>query len=113
MREPQFQEQVALYKRRENLELIAAWAPPRVTPAEDRPLRRSLRRPSAARPLAHGPRGAVPGAEPDGLPDPGPGQRTQSVARPVEPSPSTEADDLHRAVLHRGRGDDGAGRAAG
>lgn len=28
MREPQFQEQVALYKRRENLELIAAWAPP-------------------------------------------------------------------------------------
>ena len=28
MREPQFQEQIALFKRRENLELIAAWAPP-------------------------------------------------------------------------------------
>jgi hypothetical protein len=27
MREPQFQEHIALYKRRENLELISAWAP--------------------------------------------------------------------------------------
>ena len=26
-REPQFQEQIALYKRRENLDLVAAWAP--------------------------------------------------------------------------------------
>ena len=30
LREPQFQEQLALYKRRETLALIAAWAPPRV-----------------------------------------------------------------------------------
>lgn len=30
LREPQFQEQLALYKRREALDLIAAWAPPRV-----------------------------------------------------------------------------------
>ena len=30
MKEPQFQEQIALYKRRENLELISAWAPPDV-----------------------------------------------------------------------------------
>jgi SAM-dependent methyltransferase len=28
LREPQFQEQLALYKRRENLELVSAWAPP-------------------------------------------------------------------------------------
>src|SRR5436305_533693 len=27
LREPQFQEQLALYKRREHLELIGAWAP--------------------------------------------------------------------------------------
>lgn len=30
LREPQFQEQLALYKRREMLDLIALWAPPRV-----------------------------------------------------------------------------------
>jgi SAM-dependent methyltransferase len=30
LREPQFQRQLALYKRRETLELIAGWAPPRV-----------------------------------------------------------------------------------
>ena len=30
LREPQFQEQLALYKRRETLDLIAAWAPARV-----------------------------------------------------------------------------------
>jgi SAM-dependent methyltransferase len=30
MHEPQFQEQIALYKRREGLELVAAWAPPGV-----------------------------------------------------------------------------------
>jgi SAM-dependent methyltransferase len=30
MREPQFQEQIARYKRREGLELVAAWAPPEV-----------------------------------------------------------------------------------
>ena len=30
MRQPQFQEQIALHKRRENLELIATWAPPHV-----------------------------------------------------------------------------------
>ena len=30
MAEPQFQEWIALYKRRENLELISAWAPPEV-----------------------------------------------------------------------------------
>jgi hypothetical protein len=30
MKEPQFQEQIALYKRQENLELISAWAPPDV-----------------------------------------------------------------------------------
>ena len=28
MSEPQFQEQIALYKRRENLELVRSWAPP-------------------------------------------------------------------------------------
>lgn len=30
LREPQFQEQIALHKRRENLELVARWAPARV-----------------------------------------------------------------------------------
>lgn len=30
LREPQFQEQIALHKRRENLDLVAAWAPDRV-----------------------------------------------------------------------------------
>ena len=35
LREPQFQEQLALYKRRETLDLIAAWAG--VTPAGRRP----------------------------------------------------------------------------
>lgn len=30
MREPQFQEQIALYKRREGLELVSAWAPEQV-----------------------------------------------------------------------------------
>jgi SAM-dependent methyltransferase len=30
LREPQFQEQIALYKRRENLDLVAAWAPAKV-----------------------------------------------------------------------------------
>ena len=30
LREPQFQEQIARYKRRENLDLVAAWAPAHV-----------------------------------------------------------------------------------